>query len=171
MQQKRLLGKSLRYQTASRGGSPTASIQFRRTSPTPSQGPQLQQLATTTIRVMAWPERATLPARARKATHCESLRYQAASRGGSPTASIQFRRALPAPSHRIALMTTFSISFVYVCTPPSPFRWRGRQGSQITCAKLSPLKRHYKSSETAQRRSRCKTRATSKLRRKLHAII
>src|SRR5208337_3107120 len=137
MQQKRLLGKSLRYQTASRGGSPTASIQFRRTSPTPSQGPQLQQLATTTIRVMAWPERATLLARARKATHCESLRYQAASRGGSPTASIQFRRALPAPSHRIALMTTFSISFVYVCTPPSSFRWRGRQGSQITCAKLT----------------------------------
>jgi hypothetical protein len=63
---------------------------------------QLQRQVMNTIRVMARPERADLTAHATKASHCKSLRCQAASRGASPTASIQFRRTLPAPSPRTA---------------------------------------------------------------------
>jgi hypothetical protein len=67
-----------------------------------------------TIRVMARPERTNPTAHATKATHCKCLRYQTASRGASPTASFQFRRALPAPSHtnRIA---DYLLYFFYVC--------------------------------------------------------
>ena len=135
MQQKRLLGKPFGVRLRA-----VPSLQLRASnsgelSPRHHIVPRLQQLAPTIDGVMAWPERANATAHARKATHCKSLRYQAASRGCSPTASVQFRRALPVPSHRTALMTTFSISLVHVCTLPSSFRWRGRHGPQITCAK------------------------------------
>jgi hypothetical protein len=127
--------QALRYQTASCAVPPTASVQFRRALPAPSHRTAVAATCTIYNRVMARPGTRQRHRTCKKATHCKSLPYQAASRGASPTASIQFRRALPAPSHTMALMTTFSISFLHLCTLPSSFRWRGRHGPQITCAK------------------------------------
>jgi len=82
------------------------------------EGPHLHQHVTTSIHVMAWPERAYLTAHAEKPTHSNSLRYQTASGVVSSTCE----RPIPAGSaHAIIYEGIEATLFIPLCTFPLPF--------------------------------------------------